>query len=327
LRILVTGAGGFVGKHLLDLLAKQAEAEIFGLDIFSAKHQVDSKIINIDACNLLNKKNVYDKLSSIKPDLIFHLAAMASVADAWKSPEKVVNNNTICQLNLLEGLRKLRLKPRVLIVSTGEVYGAVSTKDLPISETSALKPNNPYSVSKVAQEFLGLQYFESFGIPVIISRSFNHTGPGQKGDFVVPAFSRQVVDIEQNGLRPVILVGNLETDRDFLDVRDVVKAYWLLANKGVAGQIYNVCSRKTVKIKQILDLLLSNALKKINVKKDPARYRPSDAPLVVGDNSKLKEATGWEPEIAFDKTIVDALGSMRITSAIAGSVATKQSIT
>jgi len=310
LRILITGATGFAGSHLSEFLAGNTDAEIYGLDLANETNLP----IKLVSCDLMDKQAVFACISEVRPDYIFHLAAIASVADAWKNPEKVLTNNVICQLNILQALAEHNLKPRVLVISTGEAYGAVDKDDLPIDEQTKLKPNNPYSVSKVTQEFLGRQYFESYNIPVIIARAFNHSGPRQRGDFVVPAFTSQLVEIEQGRREPVMYVGNLEAERDFLDVRDVVRAYWLLLKEGKGGEVYNVCSGKTVKIQKVLDILLANSSKEIEVKQDKARMRPSDTPVVVGNNAKLREATGWQPEINFEQTLIDTLEYLRVAS-------------
>ncbi len=303
MRILITGATGFVGTHLCEYLQKNADTQVYGTSLTDAS----ASVAQIIKCDLLNKEEVASCLAEVKPDFVFHLAAMASVVDAWNDPEKVLVNNVVAQLNILQALIDLNIKPRILVVSTGEVYGAVANEDLPVNESAKLKPDNPYAVSKVTQEFLALQYFESHGIPAIITRSFNHSGPGQKGNFVVPAFAGQIIDIEQGKKEPVMHVGNLEAERDFLDVRDVVRAYWLLIKDGVPGQVYNVCSGKVIKIQKVLDILLSNSSKEIEVRQDSERMRPSGVPKIVGDNTKLRQSTGWQPEIDFEDTLKDAL--------------------
>jgi len=312
LKVLVTGATGFAGRHLCKLLEQSEENEVFGTTLFD-NDVIDESSVKVLKCDLLDRAAAKDIIDDIKPDQIFHLAALASVADAWNDIEKVLINNILAQLNLLQAVIELGVKPRILVISTGEVYGAVDKNDVPINENTRLKPNNPYATSKVTQEFLGLQYFASHGIPVIIARSFNHSGPGQKGNFVIPAFASQIVDVEQGRKEPLMHVGNLEAKRDFLDVRDVVIAYKRLIDEGRPGEVYNVCSGKAVKIKDILKKLLNASKVEITVKEDSERMRPSDTPLVVGDNSKLKEATGWEPKIDINKTIKDTLNYLRKT--------------
>jgi len=312
LKVLVTGATGFAGRHLCKLLEQSEENEVFGTTLFD-NDVIDESSVKVLKCDLLDRAAVKDVIDDIKPDQIFHLAALASVADAWNDIEKVLINNILAQLNLLQAVIELGVKPRILVISTGEVYGAVDKNDVPINENTRLKPNNPYATSKVTQEFLGLQYFASHGIPVIIARSFNHSGPGQKGNFVIPAFASQIVDVEQGRKEPLMHVGNLEAKRDFLDVRDVVIAYKRLIDEGRPGEVYNVCSGKAVKIKDILKKLLNASKVEITVKEDSERMRPSDTPLVVGDNSKLKKATEWEPKIDINKTIEDTLNYLRKT--------------
>ncbi|KKL97917.1 hypothetical protein LCGC14_1829620 [marine sediment metagenome] len=312
MKVLVTGATGFAGRHLCKLLEQSEENEVFGTTLFD-NDVIDESSVKVLKCDLLDRAAAKDIIDDIKPDQIFHLAALASVADAWNDIEKVLINNILAQLNLLQAVIELGVKPRILVISTGEVYGAVDKNDVPINENTRLKPNNPYATSKVTQEFLGLQYFASHGIPVIIARSFNHSGPGQKGNFVIPAFASQIVDVEQGRKEPLMHVGNLEAKRDFLDVRDVVIAYKRLIDEGRPGEVYNVCSGKAVKIKDILKKLLNASKVEITVKEDSERMRPSDTPLVVGDNSKLKEATGWEPKIDINKTIKDTLNYLRKT--------------
>ena len=312
MKVLVTGATGFAGRHLCKLLEQSEENEVFGTTLFDNDVIADSSV-KVLKCDLLDRAAAKDVIDDIKPDQIFHLAALASVADAWNDSEKVLINNILAQLNLLQAIIELGAKPRILVISTGEVYGAVDKNDVPINENTRLKPNNPYATSKVTQEFLGLQYFASHGIPVIIARSFNHSGPGQKGNFVIPAFASQIVDVEQGRKEPLMHVGNLEAKRDFLDVRDVVIAYKRLIDEGRPGEVYNVCSGKAVKIKDILKKLLNASKVEITVREDSERMRPSDTPLVVGDNSKLKKATEWEPKIDINKTIEDTLNYLRKT--------------
>lgn len=308
MNVLITGATGFAGSHLCEFLATNTHIEIFGTTLDQSRR---IEKITLIECNLLDQDNTLDLLKEVKPEFIIHLAAVASVTDAWSNPQEVLTNNINCQLSILESLVKLQLKPRVLIASTGQVYGNVAKEELPITEDQAVKPNNPYAVSKVTQELLGLQYFISHGIPVIISRAFNHCGPRQTEDFAVPAFASQIAEIEFEQKEPVIFVGNLEAERDFLDVRDVVRAYWELVNNGSPGEIYNICSGNAIKIQTILDLLINQADVKIEVKQDPKRLRLSDNSRYMGSNSKLIKETNWHPNIGFEQTITDTLNYYR----------------
>jgi len=214
-------------------------------------------------------------------------------------------------LNLLEVIRRTGSLPRILIPCSSDEYGNVDVSGLPITECHPLKPNSPYALSKVFQDYLGYQYFEGYGIPIVRTRAFNHAGPGQSPVFVCSDLAKQIAEIEAGFREPVIKVGNLEAKRDFTDVRDVVRAYWLALYKGEAGEVYNVCSGKAYSIGEVLDILLGLAKVKIKVEKDPQKERPSDISILLGDSTKIRQATGWRPEIPFEKTLSDVLDYWR----------------
>jgi len=215
--------------------------------------------------------------------------------------------NLLGQVNLMEALRRLDLQPSVHIACSSEEYGKAPPEAMPLGEGSGFKPCSHYAVSKVGQEVLGLMYYEAFEWRVMVTRGFNQAGPGQAPDFVISSFARQIAQIEAGKCEPVMKVGNLEAKRDFMDVRDTVRAYRLIMEKGTAGASYNVCSGKAMAVSEILDILLEISGAEITVERDECRQRPSDIPLLLGDNSKLREQTGWEPAIPIEKTLADTL--------------------
>ncbi len=314
MRVLVTGITGFAGSHLADFLVRQKGVRVYGL------RRRSSKLGNIR--HLAGKIELYPSgtdnflslrriVARIKPDRIFHLAAQSFVPLSWEKPAETLTSNILGELYLFEAVRGLGLKPLIHIAASSEEYGAVARKEIPIRETAPLAPLSPYGVSKVAQDLLGYQYQRSFKMNIIRTRAFSHTGPRQREDFVASNFAKQVALIEKGRQEPVIYVGNLEAVRDFTDVRDVVRAYWLALQKGAAGEVYNICSGKGHKIKEIVDLYLRRSRVKIKVKKDTRRMRPSDVPMLVGDASKFRKRTGWKPLIPFEKTLEDILNYWR----------------
>ena len=262
-------------------------------------------------CDLRDASSVRDVLDDERPDWIFHLAAQSFVPTSWTAPTESLVTNIIGQLNIFEAVKKLGIKPRIQLACSSEEYGLVLENELPIKETNPLRPLSPYAVSKVGQDMLGYQYWMSFRIPVVRTRGFNHEGPRRGPVFVCSDFAKQIADIEKGRRPPVVRVGNLEARRDFTDVRDVVRAYWLALEKGEPGEVYNIASGRAWTIREMLDLLLSLSKSKIKVEEDPARMRPSDVPVLLGDSSKFRDRTGWSPEIPFEKTIADLLAYWR----------------
>ncbi|MCJ7582333.1 MAG: GDP-mannose 4,6-dehydratase, partial [Candidatus Aminicenantes bacterium] len=219
--------------------------------------------------------------------------------------------NSIGQINLFEAVLDLGLDPRIQIAGSSEEYGHVNPHEVPMKETNPLRPLSPYAVSKVAQDLLGYQYFKSYGLKVVRTRGFNHTGPRRGEVFICSNFARQIASIEKGKTDPVIHVGNLEAKRDFTDVRDTVRAYWLSLEKGQSGDVYNIGRGETISMKEMLDKLLSFSHVDVDVKVDPQRLRPSDVPILLSDSSKFKAKTGWEPVIPFDQTLEDLLNYWR----------------
>jgi len=312
LRALITGVGGFAGSHLSDYLLNQTDWQVVGcvLPGWDCSH-LDRRVTCLEM-DLRDREAVRAMLEQVTPDVIFHLAAQAFVPVSWQDPWDTLENNIRAEANILDGLVKLGAKPGVMVVGSNEEYGLVRPDELPLREDSPLRPNSPYAVSKVAQDFLGLSYFLSHGLPVVRVRPFNHIGPRQAEGFVAPAFAKQIALIEAGQQEPVIRVGNLDVQRDFSDVRDVVRAYHLAVTRGQPGQVYNIGSGQPRAVKALLETLLSLSAMPIRVEIDPARMRPSDTPVAYCDASKLRAATGWEPRVPFEQTLRDVLDDWRV---------------
>lgn len=304
-RVLITGAGGFAGFHLVGYLKESQE--IFGFDHKLRNSSAFPASITYRQIDITDKVAVKAFIRVAQPDYVFHFAALSSVADSWTHPEKTFQVNVLGQLNILTSAAALENKPRLLIACSSQEYGAVSSEEIPVKEDCPLRPDSPYAASKVCQDFLGLQYYLGFNLPVIRSRSFNHAGPGQSAKFVCSDFAKQIAEIEAGRRAPEIVVGNLDAKRDFTDVRDIVRAYWLLATKGAPGEAYNVCSGTAYSAGEILERLLMLTDVKIKINVDSTKNRPSDIPILVGDNAKIKEEIGWQPEIPFEQTLADLL--------------------
>jgi GDP-4-dehydro-6-deoxy-D-mannose reductase len=250
-------------------------------------------------------------LAEIKPDRIFHLAAQSFVPTSWLCPAETFAINAIGQINLFEAVLSLKLSPKIQVAGSSEEYGLVNADEIPMKETNPLRPLSPYAVSKVAQDLLAFQYYKSYGLRTVRTRGFNHTGPRRGEVFICSNFAKQIAEIEKKKKEPVIYVGNLEARRDFTDVRDIVRGYWLCLEKGEDGEVYNVGTGKTYSMREILDLLLSMSKIKVKVEVDPQRLRPSDVPVLLSDCTKLKELTGWQPKIPIRQSLEDLLNYWR----------------
>ncbi len=313
-RVLVTGVTGFAGSHLVDYMLTRNDCEIFGIQRWRSPleniEHVKDKITLVE-CDLRDASSTRDTLERIRPDWIFHLAAQSFVPTSWSAPTESLTTNVLGELNIFEAVRRIGLTCRIQLACSSEEYGMVHADELPIRETNPLRPLSPYAVSKVAQDMLGYQYWMSWKVDCVRTRGFNHEGPRRGPVFVASDFAKQIADIEKGRKEPVLHVGNLEAKRDFTDVRDMVRGYWLALEKCEPGEVYNLCSGKAYSIQQVLDLLLGMTKAKIEVRQDRLRLRPSDVPVLLGDRSKFTKATGWEPTIPFEQTLRDMLDFWR----------------
>ena len=320
MRLLVTGAAGFVGGHLVEFMRRERrEVEVHGVVLpqgaVSWRGSAGARVIEADLDDPAAAAAVVEE---VRPERIVHLAGQSSVHQSWLDPGGTLRTNVLGIVHLLDAARRLGLRPAVLVVGSAEEYGPVGPEEIPIREEAPLRPASPYAVSKVAQGALARLYGSAGGMRVVLTRTFHHTGPGRGEAFAESSFARQIAEIEAGHRRPVLEVGNLEAVRDFTDVRDVVRAYWMLLEKGEPGAAYNVCSGRGRPIRQLLEMLLSASRARVEVRVDPGRLRPADVPVQVGDPSLLREATGWEPEVPLERSLHDLLDDWRVRT---GSVA------
>ena len=309
MRALITGVRGFAAPHLLRILKEIPGVALFGLSRTVVREPQGYRSFAVD---LLDREHVAATIAEIAPTHIFHLAAQSHVPTSHKDSGGTLTNNIVGQANLLDACRALRTPPRFLVVGSGEEYGFATPEEMPLSEDQPFRPTSPYAVSKVAQDYLGLQYFLSYGLPIVRVRAFNHTGPGQSDRFAISAFARQIAEIEAGQREPIVCVGNLDARRDFLDVRDVVRAYLLALTHGEPGAVYNIGSGTAVGIGEALHMLLNLSTASITVETDPERLRPSDVPIVVADNTRLRAATGWSPQVSFEDSLREVLDWWRV---------------
>jgi GDP-4-dehydro-6-deoxy-D-mannose reductase len=307
-KVLITGASGFVGSHLIDLLS-QKDYELYGTVFGNPAAELAG--VQTFAVDLNNSDATSNIVSQIRPDWVFHLAAQSSPAASFGDGNQTLTNNVVAQANLLDALVKHNVQARVLIVGSAEEYGKVEETDLPIDEQCPLRPMSPYAVSKIAQDFMGLQYYLSYGLECVRVRPFNHVGERQAPVFVLPAFAKQVALIEAGKQEPVMMVGNLSATRDFTDVKDMVAAYELALLHGQAGDVYNLGSGNEIAIEDLLTMLLEQSTASIVIKQDPARMQKSDVPRLKANNQKFSQLTGWKTEISFSDTVGRVLNYWR----------------
>ncbi len=313
MRVLVTGAGGFVGGHLVaGLRSDHPEVEVFGVVLPQGGISWGSGVgMQVREADLNDPAATRALVESVRPDRILHLAGQSNPQHSFLDPGGTLRTNVLGIVHLLDAARRCGLRPDVLVVGSAEEYGPPAAGELPLREDGPLRPSSPYAVSKVAQGALARLYGPAGGMRVVLTRTFHHTGPGRGEAFAESSFARQIAELEA-GLRPAVLaVGNLDAVRDFTDVRDVVRAYWLLLERGEAGAVYNVCSGSGRAIRELLEVLLAASRSRVELRVDPSRLRPSDVPVQVGDPSRLKAVTGWEPRIPIERTLADLLEDWR----------------
>lgn len=312
-KALITGIAGFVGSHLAELLLEKGY-EVYGLSRSRTKMDHIEHIKNklhLEDADILDTHSLYTMISRIKPDYIFHLAAQSFVPTSWVSPSVTLEVNIVGSANLFEAVRQTKIDPVIQIACSSEEYGLVHENELPIKETNPLRPLSPYAVSKLAMDYLGYQYYQSYKVRIVRTRGFNHTGPRRGDTFAESNFAKQVALIEKGKQEPVIRVGNLDAQRDYTDVRDMVRAYLMAVEKCDPGDVYNIAVGSAIKIGDMLNMLIAMSKMDVTIKEDPARMRPSDVPILIGDNSKFVAKTGWKPEIPFEKTMEDLLNYWR----------------
>lgn len=305
MKSLIIGGAGFVGAYLIRHLKEDLGQEVAVTKM--PQEQIDEKGVEIFDLNILEKDSIVDLLRKVEPDYVFHLAAQSSVSVSWKNPQLTIDVNVKGSVNLLEALRELEKQPYVLLIGSGEEYGHILPDETPIQEENLLRPGNIYAATKACQNMLGAIYARAYDLQVMMVRAFNHIGPNQAPLFVVADFCKQVAEIEAGKREPVMKVGNLSAKRDFTDVRDVVRAYAMLIEKGKAGETYNIGSGHAIAIEEILQMILKNSDVDIRVEVDPEKLRPVDVPIIEADTDKVREATGWKPQIALEQTIQETL--------------------
>jgi len=317
-RVLITGAAGFVGSHLIEYIrAAEPGAIIFGADRWHARRDNIRHLrgeFEYREYDMTDYSATLDLMLDAEPDRIFHLAAQSYVPASWNAPQDTLTTNITGELNLFEAVRHMgTIDPMIQIACSSEEYGLVLPEETPIKETNPLRPLSPYAVSKVAQDFLGYQYFRTYAQKIVRTRAFNHTGPRRGEQFVTSSFAKQIAEIEAGLREPVVKVGNLDAERDFTDVRDMVRAYWMALDSCEPGEVYNICSGNRIRIGEMLNTIisLSHMAGAIRVETDESRMRPSDVPLLYGDATKFQSQTGWFPIYPFKQTMSDLLDYWR----------------
>lgn len=313
MKVLITGISGFVGSYLAEYALSQG-AEVWGTVRWgegtdNVKHLQGQ--IELQRCELADPGSTATVIEAAKADLIFHLAAQAFVPTSWDAPQHTLSNNILVTVNLFQAVSNYTPTARILNAGSSEEYGLVMDSENPVKETQPLRPLSPYAVSKVVQDLLGYQYHMSKHLYIVCTRAFNHTGPRQGEIYAIPSFAKQIAEIEKGLREPVITTGNLEVKRDFCDVRDIVRGYWLALEKGEAGEIYNLCSGRACELQTLLDMLLSFSKARIETRSEPSLARPSEHPDILGDCAKFHALTGWQPEIPIEQTLRDVLDFWR----------------
>ncbi len=308
-KAMIIGAAGFVGNYLAEHLVNACGMEVAVTKL--PNERIENPQVKVYNLDIMDEEAIASLLFRVRPDYIFHLAAQSSVGVAWRNPGLTIDVNIKGSVNVMDAIRELYYKPRVLLIGSGEEYGHIREGETPITEENSIRPGNIYAATKACQNMIGNIYARAYDMELMMVRAFNHIGPCQAPIFVVADFCKQVVEIEKGIREPVMYVGNLNSKRDFTDVRDVVKAYALLIQKGKAGETYNVGSGHAVTIEEVLKLIISLSDKEIRVEVDPNKIRPVDVPIIEADITKIYETTGWRPRITLEQTIRETLDYWR----------------
>ncbi len=312
-KLLITGVLGFVGKHLLNYLASEHDLSILGIDIanFLTEAGKDCNQFTYEQVDMLDGGALMNMIGKFKPDIIIHLASSSSVAYSWINPRDSFRNNTNIFLNLVEAIRNSQLDCRLLSVGSSEEYGIVDKNAIPLREDYHVKPINPYAVARLSQEMLSEVYVNGYGMDIVLTRSFNHIGPGQDNRFFIPNVASQLCKIKQeygrNDNIGNLFLGDLSVVRDYVDVRDVVKAYWTLAQRGRTGELYNVCSGNGYCLREIAHMMMEITGIFPGIQIDSSRLRPTDNPIIIGSNKKIFEETSWMPVISLEESLHDVI--------------------
>ena len=316
-RMLITGFSGFVSRHFLNYLVENnLSYEVLGVDVnppkFAMEDYAPTLAMSFEQVNLLDKEAVEDMIATFRPDYILHLASFSSVAYSWQHPADCFMNNTSIFLNVTEALRKHDLCDcRLLSVGSSEEYGDVKKEELPLQEDMPLVPVNPYAVARVSQEMMAKVLADSFGMQIMLTRSFNHMGPFQDERFVIPSFVRRILDIAESGAKSgEIETGDTSIVRDFVDVRDVVRAYYRLLLDGKAGEVYNICGEKGVSLAEVVDQIADIVGVSVTTRVNPDFVRPGDNQVVIGSAEKIRQDIGWTAKIPLRQTLMDMIGHM-----------------
>ncbi len=310
-RCIVTGVSGFVGKHYLEYLNDNAlKSEILGIDVRTPgikNEDYEQLKINFEKADLKDKDRLCKLIYNFRPDFIIHLASYSSVSGSWKNPNTSFLNNVNIFLNLIESVRMIGNKCRILSVGSSEEYGFVKIEDLPLKESNQLNPSSPFGVARVTQELLSRLYADVYGLDIVITRSFNHIGPGQNENYAVASFAKQLVNARKNQLNEFVSAGDVTIVRDFIDVRDVVRAYHKLLLNGKKGEVYNVCSGYGVSLKNIIQMICEILEISIAIRNDLKLKRPKDNPVIIGSNEKIKKETDWTTEFSLERSLQDVV--------------------
>jgi len=312
-RVLITGISGFVGSHLAEYALNKG-AVVYGTIRWRSKMdniRHIAKDLHLIEGDIRDSYSMQRAISEAEPDYVFSLAAQSFVPASWRSPSETLDTNVQGTLNVLEACSNSNFDPRILVVGSSEEYGMVLPEEIPITETNPLRPLSPYAVSKVATDMLGYQYHQSYGLKIVRTRAFNHSGPRRGEPFMTSNFAKQVAEIEKGIKKPIIHVGNLDAYRDFTDVRDIVNAYYLALQKCTFGDVYNICSGEAQKVESVLNILIKRAGIEVEIVQDPERMRPSDVKILKCNSSKFRMKTGWVPKYTFRETMYDLLDYWR----------------